>query len=521
MSSKKSRRWWLGLTAAIASAVLVAACGSTSGGSTPSTTPSGSTQPQPSASASPSYDPALTKFYTQKLSWKTCGSPWQCTTLKVPLDYSDPSGATISLQVVKRPASNSSQRIGSLVVNPGGPGGSGIEYARAGTSEFSKAVLEHYDLVGFDPRGVASSDPIECLTDAQTDQFVSADGNPQNAAEIAQVVQIAKMLGAGCEKMSPKLVAHVGTRDAARDMDILRAALGDQKLNYLGKSYGTFLGETYADLFPTHVGRMVIDGVIDPTLTNDGLVAGQAAGFQLALGRFIANCPSHSDCPLSHNSATALSQINAFLARSHNAPLIVDGRQLTQSLATLAVAAGLYDPPNGWENLRIALSGALAGDGSTMLQLADFYTSRNSDGTYQDNSNEAQYAVNCLDRPQADTIAHTQALATQLAQVSSTFGVYLAWGNLPCASWPAQPTDTPHAIHAVGAPTILVVGTTHDPATPYPWAVATAKQLSKAVLLTWTGDGHTAYFRGSSCIDNAVDAFLINDMAPAAGLVCS
>ena len=520
------------VVAAIAVALTLTGCTSspipTPSISSISTSPSATpTTASPTPTATPtygviSYDPRLAPLYDQKLVWSSCSAGFQCATLKVPLDYANPTGASIGIKVVRLRASGSAKRLGSLVLNPGGPGGSGIEYARAAADVVSDAIRAQYDIVGFDPRGVGSSDPIKCLTGPETDQLLAVSGDPRTAGEVAQVSAVSAALGRNCKLRDPQLIGFVGTRNVGQDLDILRAALGDSKLNYLGKSYGTFIGSTYAEEFPTRVGRMVLDGAIDPSLDASQLALGQALGFEIALRRFVADCPKQSDCPLTGNVEAGLAQIRSMLADLAINPLPGDGkRQLVQALGVTGVVSALYDATNGWAALRSGLAAAFAGDGSVLLQLVDYYSQRDSSGHYANNGTDALYAVDCIDRPDMTTPAQTIVLAKQWAKLAPTFGAYLAWGNLPCYNWPATQTDGAHRITAPGSPPILVVGTTHDPATPYPWAKSLAGQLSQGVLLTWTGDGHTAYRLGSSCIDSAVDKYLLTAVTPPVGTVCN
>jgi len=461
---------------------------------------------------------ALAPFYSQRLDWRECDGPFECATLTVPVSYDDPTGPTLGVNVVRLPASG--DRLGSLVLNPGGPGGSGVDYARAARAVTSDPVREAYDVVGFDPRGVASSDPIDCLDDAQTDAFIAADASPDTPAEESEATRLSAAFGAACEQRSPQLVAHIGTEDVARDLDVLRAALGDPRLTYLGKSYGTAIGATYAELFPRNVGRMVLDGAMDPSLDSVQLSKGQAAGFELALRRFAEACPTIADCPLSSNPEEGVQQVRDFLARTDAAPLTTDqGRPLTEALAVLGIIGSLYSR-DGWEVLSAALGLAFGGDGSALLSIGDRYTDRESDGSYSSNANDAIYAVNCWDKPATPDAAATARLAEQWGREHPTFGAYLAWGMLPCATWPGHSATEPHAVVAPGTPEILVIGTTNDPATPVEWARALAGQLSKGVLLEWQGDGHTAYSRGSGCIDEKVDAFYLEGIVPPDGTVC-
>ncbi|MEI6622749.1 MAG: alpha/beta hydrolase [Actinomycetes bacterium] len=489
------------LAGVVVAAVLVS-CGS----------PSADPTPSPS---SPSDDARLASFYQQKPVWRSCAGGDLCTEIEVPLNYSDPQAKSIKVAVLKVPARDPAKRIGTLVVNPGGPGGSGVEYAQQVPFTWSPDLVSAYDIVGFDPRGVGKSTPIDCMDDKQTQRFVATTGAPSDPAQLAAVVDVTSTVGATCERNSAYLTPFVGTVAVARDTDILRGALGETKLNLLMKSYGTFIGLTYVDLFADHVGRTVIDGVIDPTLTNDQLAGGQSKGFQAALSRFIADCPKHRDCPLPAGQDKGLATIQAFLAKVAITPLKASpGRPLTRPIAGNAFVATMYDNTDGWPALRVALGSALAGDGSMMLDIVDAFTGREPDGSYPKNSIDVLYAVNCLDRPDRADVPQTQALSVEWAKTAPTYGPDLAWGNLPCHDWPAPATDAPHTISGAGAPPILVVGTVNDPATPYPWAVATAKQLVGSSLLTWNGDGHTAYGRGSKCVDALVDGFLVGGNLP-------
>jgi len=461
----------------------------------------------------------LAAFYDQRLRWRDCRDGFECARLEVPLDYQAPRGRTIQVAVVRLPSGDDDPR-GSLVLNPGGPGASGIDYARAAEIVVSDEVRERYDIVGFDPRGVRRSEPVNCLTNSQLDVFLAADGSPDSASEEEELDRESRALGRGCARLRPALARHIGTRDVARDLDVLRSALGDRRLSYLGKSYGTYLGLTYAELFPRRVGRLLLDGPLDPALSSMAVSAGQAGGFQRAFRAFLADCVERSSCPLPGDVAEAESEAGRLLDRIDSEPLVGEpGRPVTQALTVLGVAAALYDE-GSWGLLRRALSEATTGQGATFLALADYYSDRGPDGRFTTNSVEALYAVNCLDRPEESDLAAFRAAAVELTETSPVFGAFLAWGALPCASWPFPPQGRPHAISAKGAKPILVVGTTRDPATPYEWAEAAASQLAAGRLLTFEGDGHTAYRRGSSCIDRAVDRYLLDGLLPAAGARC-
>ena len=473
------------------------------------------TSPKPSTVSA-----GLSRFYGQRLTWRDCGGGFECSSLRVPLDYEHPSGDVIGISVIRRPASDSARRLGSLLVNPGGPGGSGIDYARSANQIVSPTLLAQYDLVGFDPRGVGQSAPVACLDDPQTDAYVATVPDPQTPAELDQVVSESKLFANECQARSARLLPHVSTVDAARDMDVLRQALGDAKLTYLGKSYGTFLGATYADLFPSKVGRFVLDGALDPRLDAGQLGLQQAASIELATRSFLADCAKRADCPLTGDTAAAEAQLSSLLASVRQRPLRGDGvRQVDLALAETGMIAALYTDVT-WPFLRVALRLALQGDGRGLLQLADSYDDRGQDGHYQSNELAANYAVNCLDRPDVASVGDVQARLPSYTQASPLFGATLAWGDLTCAYWPVKATGQPHVITAAGAAPIVVVGTIRDPATPYAWAQGLASQLASATLLTYNGDGHTAYRRGSSCIDSAVDAYFVRGTLPQAGLVC-
>jgi pimeloyl-ACP methyl ester carboxylesterase len=488
------------------------------GASSPSTDAAGAPVLQPLPTAIPA---GLQRYYTQKLSWRACDGGFQCATMKVPLDYADPGGEQISLALVRHQASGTGfKRIGSLLVNPGGPGGSAVSYAEYAAASYPAPVRASYDIVGMDPRGVAGSTPVSCLPDKQMDTFTATDTTPDSQSEIDILVAADKSFAQGCRQHSGALLSHVSTVEAARDMDVARALLGDDKLNYLGKSYGTFLGATYAGLFPLHVGHMVLDGALNPSLSSLQLNSQQAGGFETAFNAFAADCVKRSGCPLGNSVQQAGQKIDELFTDWDSHPLSTGtSRPLTEALGTTGVIAAMYDQEQ-WPQLRGALTQAEHGDGSGLLTLSDQYYERDSSGHYS-NLMAANAAVNCLDLPAG--AADPQQVEQQLAQyrkASAHFGTSLAWSGLSCAYWPVKPSGGAHTIPAKGAAPILVVGTTRDPATPYAWAQALAAQLDSGTLLTYDGDGHTAYARGSQCIDGAVDIFLLTGRTPNKGTTC-
>jgi pimeloyl-ACP methyl ester carboxylesterase len=413
-------------------------------------------------------------------------------------------------------------------VNPGGPGGSAIGYLQAYAGiGYPAEVRARYDMVAVDPRGVARSEPVECLDGPDMDAYTQTDITPDDERETAELVDAYKEFAEGCGADSPRLLRHVSTVETARDMDIVRAALGDPKLNYVGASYGTFLGATYAGLFPERAGRLVLDGAMDPSLPARRMNLDQTAGFETAFQSFAKDCVQQPDCPLGGKGTTPAQvgrTLKAFFEKLDARPIPAgdaDGRRLGESLATTGVIAAMYDE-GAWAQLREALASAMKeNDGAGLLVLSDSYYERDADGRYA-NLMFANAAVNCLDLPAAfDTPEEVRKDLPAFEKASPVFGEGLAWASLNCAYWPVAATGEPHRIEAKGAAPIVVVGTTRDPATPYRWARALSAQLSSARLLTYEGDGHTAYGRGSACIDSTINAFLLRGTPPVDGKRCS
>ncbi|NYG06574.1 pimeloyl-ACP methyl ester carboxylesterase [Phycicoccus badiiscoriae] len=485
--------------------------------------PNTAVPPVPQAKrTAPTGSEALATFYGQKLDWKRCGAG-QCAGLSVPMDYAKPDGAAITIQVLRMPATKQSQRIGSLVVDPGGPGASGIDYARAADFIVGKPVRQRFDIVGFDPRGVHRSRPVDCLSDAQMDTFLAQDPTPDTPTEVQSFMASMKDLGAECLARTGPLLAHISTEDSAKDMDILRSALGDAKLNYLGKSYGTQLGAVYAGLFPSLVGRFVLDGVLPPDLTWEETAVGQADGFERAAHAWARDCVAQGGCPLGDSESAVMTRVGGLLKQLDSSPVPMrDGREsmLTEGWASLGVAQAMYDQ-GSWGALTAALQQVLVnGDGTKLMLLADEYARRVPSGRYTDNLLEAFYAISCLDTPGTpDPKAYEDAVAKASVK-APVFGPALAWGAATCSQWPVKAGQGPHKISAAGSGPIVVIGTTRDPATPYEWAVREREQLANARLLTFDGDGHTAYTRSNSCIDNAVNDYYTSGKVPADKTSC-
>jgi pimeloyl-ACP methyl ester carboxylesterase len=478
------------------------------------------TPPAPSGNAEePSYPPQLARYYEQKLDWRRCGSN-QCSRLTVPLDYAHPDGKTIELAVLRSPATRRAERVGQLLVNPGGPGGSGVDYAASGAFTFGDQLTRYYDIVGLDPRGVGKSTPLECAGTALTDEFLGFDPDPDNAKEASGLDRVTREFGEGCLQRSGDLARHMSTVEAAKDMDILRAALGERQLDYLGASYGTLLGATYANLFPKNVRRMVLDGALDPTLTGEQLALGQAGGFQTALDAYLKYCIKQGDCVLGNTVEEGGHRIRALLDQTDQQPLPTSsGRELTEGLARWGIILPLYNK-GYWPLLTIALTQAIRdGNGDRLLALSDQYTSRGPDG-YTDNSMAALNAVSCLDYSDVVPVDKIPSKFKEFDQASPTFGRLFVYGLSSCASWPVKSHVTPGPLHAKGAAPIVVIGTTRDPATPYAWAKALASQLDSGRLITRDGDGHTGFHQGNRCVDDAVERYLVGGVVPKDNLSC-
>ena len=506
----------LGALAAGTVAIL-AACSMGDGGSSEA-----ERRPLPSASPpagvpDPATSPQLADFYSQRVSWKGCGDGYECTRIQVPLDWGAPGGRRLSLALNRLPASG--DRLGSLLVNPGGPGVSGLDYARAARSQFGEAVLSAYDVVGFDPRGVGASDPVTCLPEAQVAGFLAEDATPDDAAEVRDAVSRARAYGKECAQRNGPLLGHVDTLSTVRDLDVIRAVIGQQVLTYYGGSYGTFLGAWYAQTFPWRVGRMVLDSAVDPNLTTLQYAQGQAEGFSRVLRLYMRDCLSRRGCPLRGTEQQAIAQLDGLVAAADGAPLRTDsGRPLTQSLMTTGIAQALY-ARQLWNRLTVGLTEATQGNGTALLALADFYFQRDQQGRYGQ-AVFATGAIYCLDAPETRTVEQIRADAEQLGRRYPPLGAFIGWGALGCREWPVSPVLKPTRLTAAGAAPILVVGTVNDPATPYEWAQSLASQLSSGRLLTWEGAQHGAYPVAGPCINDAVEGYLIGGTLPPDGKRC-
>ena len=459
----------------------------------------------------------LTEYQNQILTWTACYDNFDCAYLQVPINYQNLSAGRFKLRLLRHKALEQRTRIGSLVINPGGPGASGVEYAFNAEYIFGAKLLQNYDIVGFDPRGIGESAPIKCLNNEETDDSYAADSRPNNTKELNLLIQQVHDYAIKCESRTKNL-RHYGTLDSARDMDLLRATLKEKKLNYLGVSYGTYLGTLYAELFPKNVGRMVLDGAVSPNLDSEAQNLAQAVGFDRALNAFIADCYRKKPCPLQQPIATGRGQIVTLFNNSAKVPLTSSsGRAVTESLIVLGIASALYDPSSGWPQLRLGLHEAASGVGTTLLSLADEYSQRRTDDSYAGNETDAAFVIDCLDWRGARSTTSIKAQAQKFADEAPIFGPYLAYSGLSCQFLPAT---SPNVIKEIITTPVIIVGTTRDPATPYRWAVELHKIIQNSRLISLDADGHTGYGHGSTCVDSAVDKYFLLGILPTSDLTC-
>jgi pimeloyl-ACP methyl ester carboxylesterase len=500
--------------------------------------------PGPELPFTESHDPVgpvpegLNAFYSQELTWEGCadygrtdydrealsGDDLQCTHLTVPLDYAEPAGDTIEIGVLRRPAKQREQRIGALVINPGGPGVAGLSTAAA-QADANETLANRFDFVGFDPRGVGSSEPtVECLTDEEMDAERADDDELDVSTEgVQRLAEESKEYGEKCvenTEYGAAMLANIGTRDVVKDIDILRSVLGDEKLTYLGYSYGTRIGSTYAETFPQNVRALVLDGALDPSKTPVEEVVAQGAGFQKAFDDFVAWCVEEEDCALGRDKGKAQQEFHDLVRPLGERPVEVgDGRRLSYEDATTGVVQALYSQQL-WEPLNTGLNELKQNEGATLMSLADLYLERDPSGEYS-TTQDVFSAVRCVDDPRVTD--PNQAL--EINRRYKEAAPFLDDGNPPvavldsCAYWPVPPTGAPHVPNVPGLPKVLVISTTGDPATPYDAGVALAKGLG-GVLLTYEATQHTVFLQKNKCVDDAGAAYLTDLELPAEGTRC-
>lgn len=458
------------------------------------------------------------RYYKQVIDFVNCGDQLFCADVEVPMNWDDPSSEPIIIATSYRQA-DKKEPIGFVLFNPGGPGASGYDWVLE-SSDFlgTKKLRENFNIMGFDPRGVGRSSAVSCLTDAENDEFLYGVTGFELGSEedIAFARASTKEFGEKCLEGTGELLAHVDTVSAAKDMDVLRAVLGQEKLHYLGYSYGSLLGTTYANLFPDRVGQFVLDGAIDPTVSDEQQTLFQIEAFENALRAFLESCEQYSDCPFTGFVEGDLKTIREFFLELETNPLPTQSdRELTIWAAVTGMIMPLYSE-SYWPYLATAFDLALNnGKGDVFLLLADQYNDRSEDGTYSTNTLAANYAISCLDSRASTNAFSMKRQNAALLEAAPTLGRYWQFGALRCESWPFEVKQPPVSYSATGAPTILVVGTTGDPATPYAQAQAlAAKILDKAFLLTYNGEGHTVYGQQVACVDNVVDKFFMTAELP-------
>jgi pimeloyl-ACP methyl ester carboxylesterase len=502
--------------------LLVSVAGCAPANPSPSAAPASAEPTDLAATASigdtPSVSPSAAAPTVKPARWTDCGGGFSCAEIRVPRDYSAPTQGYLNVSIIRAAATKPASRIGSLVVNPGGPGASGVDFVRSSLAIFPKAIRERFDVVGFDPRGVNSSTAIRCIDNL--DGHDALDPSPDTPAELEALVDSAHVYADACASRNDTTLAYLSTDAVARDLDLIREAVGDTGLTYLGFSYGTSIGARYAELFPKRIRAMALDGAIDPALDLEGLRAGQARGFEGALSRFLKDCARRASCAF-HENGNSVKAFDTLMASIDRQPLpairLQDPRVVGSGLAWYAVLGSLYSK-GYWPVLATALEQAKDGDGSLLLVISDPFRGRKPNGSYS-NLQDAYTANTCLDYPAPTDVATYTGWARQLTAAAPHFAEMIAYNDLICAFWAIPAQGRPHAVSAPDAPPIVIVGSTGDPATPYAWSKALAGQLRSSVLITREGEGHTGY-ADSTCVQEAVDTYLVELKAPKDGLRC-
>ncbi len=459
------------------------------------------------------------------MTWENCGTHLQCTKLQVPLDHAKPEGPKITLSLNRRPAKTPNKRIGSMLVNPGGPGGSGLDLVEQSSDELD-GLNSRFDLVGWDPRGVGESTPVKCET--HLDKFFAANPDTTNPAELQNFFDQTDAFVKSCtDNTSSDLLAHISTEDSVNDMDSILTALGENKMNFYGFSYGSQLGALFIEKYPDRVRAFTLDGGYDPTLDAVAGARQQAVGFEQALNSFLDNCAKRKNCPLKVDGKVDPTRyFDTLHQQVKDKPLRgtsdYKGRSMGAADFLTAVDSALYDKTDGWPALEQALADAgKDGDPSGLFDLFDQYTGRASDGTYEGSSIPAGVAIGCLDSPVPKDKVDYNKLADDFAKEAPRQGRSLAWANWVCAKWPKPPTNAARQLSpaAAGAPPILLLGNTGDPATPYEASLKLASQLPSSVLVTYEGEGHLSSGK-SSCVDDIVRKYFYDLVVPPKGTVC-
>lgn len=468
------------------------------------------------------------------IQWVPCdtGSPEQprllsgadCGMLSVPVDWDNadnPESGVAQVAMIRFKATG--EKIGSLVINPGGPGESGVQAAASIAETMPQELRQRFDLVGFDPRGVANSTPdLWCNSDPDNDRLRADNVVEYTPEGVAHIENETKEFVQRCvDRMGKEFLANIGTASVVKDLDAMRAALGDDKLTYLGYSYGTRIGASYAEAYPEHVRAMILDGAVDPNADPVEADVRQAAAFQQAFDDYAADCANDAECPLGTDPAKAVDVYRDLVAPLVETPAQTkDPRGLGYNDAIVGTILPLYSPEL-WRHLTKGLSEIKEGRGDTMLMLSDLYMGRDAEGRYT-NATDARVAINCVDKPpitDRPTLVEQDRLIREAAPFLS-YGDFTGFAPMStCGLWPVPPTSRPHEIKVAGLPPILVVSTTNDPATPYQAGVDLARQLG-GTLLTFEGTQHTVVFHGNTCVDDIATRYLVDVTVPPEGTRC-
>jgi pimeloyl-ACP methyl ester carboxylesterase len=470
--------------------------------------------------------PGATGPATTSLAWAHCGGGFECARLAVPVDYANAAGGDLSLAVIRRPADDRARRVGTLVINYGGPGDPGTETLRIAAGHMPAVVRHRFDLVSFDPRGTGGSRPVDCLDDRTFAHLWSEDRTPNSDADLPRFYDgtaFSVDLVGECVARTGAWLAHVGTRNVARDLDRLRTALGEARLDYLGYSYGTVIGAVYARDFPGNVGALVLDGPVDLSSSVTRQQRANAAGFERALGQFLRECSRHTPCAFAPD-ADPPEQLEALRARLEGGARLraSGGRTVGVTEFYMALLSALYSPAL-WPYLTSSLAQAELGDGTGLQTLSDFYAGRRADGSYS-NLQEALGVIVCDDQP--EPLVSYETFRSDYARFVRDFPFFgPLLGGTPLGCDPRLPRPRPDEVigdvRTTRAQPILVIGTTNDPVTPYPGAVDLVRRLAGSRLLTVEGTRHGSYAEGGRCVDRLVDRYLISGQLPHAGSRCA
>lgn len=511
-------QWWAALFAAMA--LTLTACA-------PSGEDSDADEQGGQEPAAPSEE--LAAFYEQSLTWEDCEGSLRCTHVEVPMDYSDPEGETLEIAMVASlpedetegtedsdGSDGSDGDVEYLLTNPGGPGESGYDLvAEMSDYVFSAPLQEHYGIIGFDPRGVHRSAPVECFTDEQMDDYREQTETVDEAEELADELEAAReaarQVGEDCLERTGESLEFVDTESAARDMDVIRAALGQETLHYMGFSYGTHLGITYAELFGDRVGRFVLDGMMDTSIDGQQLSLAQARGFDAAFEDFARWCADRESCPVEGEASDVVDAVQELFAQVAQEPVAMPSdRTLSVGVLVEGFILPMYDA-QGWPLLEQALTAAVDEQDFTMFQAwADASAGRGPDGSYDWQNSMAFNAVMCLDFPASADDEQIQDDLETMAQEAPTFGPYFGHSGILCGEWPFEASGEPEEPQLDGVEEILFIGTSGDPATPVRWAEDMHQMVPESSLLVYEGEGHIAYAAGDECVEEIVHGYLLD-----------